>query len=642
MHHFILGTAGHIDHGKSSLVRALTGTDPDRLPEEKARGMTITLGFAHLGLESADGTPLDIGIVDVPGHADFIRQMVFGAAGMDLALLVVAADDGWMPQTEEHLQILDYLGVERGVVAVTKADTSDDPEFAVEVVREELVGTFLADAPVIAVSAVRGTGIEELRGALAAAFSELPPKSDTGTPRLAFDRVFSPKGVGTIVTGTLTGGTLRRGEAVRLLPEDLAATVRGLQHHGQAIDPALPGMRTAVQLGDVGLATKARAGARRGQVLTTPGHAPATRVVEVLITRSPRTHPQLPPPPGPKTRQRVAVQHAGKAVTGTLLMQGADRLPTGGRTTARIRLEEPLPVLEGDRVLLRDAGHHHTLAGALVLDIAPPPGAFSRPARQAFLAARADALEAADPAAFLRARLDRDRVVLLAGTFRTANFATGSHQAAANALEEEGLLARAGDRVLHRPWWEEALAIAEQKVDAHHKKKPEEDGLPLESLRRALAEAASDRTVFTALLGALADHGIVREGTVVRRAAHQPNLAPGLRETADRMLKRLTDDPLSPPTRKELVEDSKTEKVLRFFIRTGEVVDLDERSVIHRDGFERIRQAVLDHLRHHPASRAADLRDACGTSRKLLMPILEILDARGDTIRDGDFRSLPP
>ena len=243
--HAILATAGHIDHGKSALVKALTGNDPDRLPEEKLRGITIDLGFAHLELPGHS-----LGIVDVPGHQDFVKNMVAGVGAVDLALLVVAADDGWMPQTEEHLQILSYLGATRGVVALTKADLVDDTSAREEEIRQQLQNSPLAETSIVPVSAHKGMGLEELKNALAAAAETMPPHTDDGQPRLAVDRVFTLQGIGTVVTGTLTGGTMNKGDTVTAHPPGRDTRIRTLQSHNRAQDTAQPGTRTALNLAD--------------------------------------------------------------------------------------------------------------------------------------------------------------------------------------------------------------------------------------------------------------------------------------------------------------------------------------------------------------------------------------------------------
>ena len=291
--HFIVATAGHVDHGKSALVRALTGTDPDRLPEEKARGITIDLGFAHLALPG-----LNLGLVDVPGHEDFIKNMVAGVGSVDLALFVVAADDGWMPQTEEHLQILAYLGVTRAVVALTKSDLTPEPGLASEEVRAHLRGTPFEHAPIVPTSTLMGQGFDELRAAFAAVLADAPPSRDAGKPRLPIDRVFTLRGVGTIVTGTLTGGTLARGAAVIAQPSGRAAHVRSAQSHGREQTAARPGTRAAFNLPE--LAASGEEAITRGEVLTLPNLGKASKVLDVRLTRFDRA------PAGSRRRRPVA------------------------------------------------------------------------------------------------------------------------------------------------------------------------------------------------------------------------------------------------------------------------------------------------------------------------------------------------
>ena len=285
MRHVILATAGHVDHGKSALVKALTGTDPDRLPEEKARGITIDLGFAHMELSPPDEPlpGLSVGIVDVPGHEDFVKTMVAGVGSIDVALLVVAADDGWMPQTEEHLQILDYLGVTRAVVALTKIDLAGSLESeAVAAVGEQLRRSPFAQAPIVPTSVVTGRGLDELKTALARALAHTPVQPDLGKPRLPVDRVFTLKGIGTVVTGTLTGGRLTRGQAAVLQPGGVACRIRSLQNHKTEIEAGEPGMRTAVNLADVEPRSDAHPeGAGRGDVLTPSGLGASSATADV-------------------------------------------------------------------------------------------------------------------------------------------------------------------------------------------------------------------------------------------------------------------------------------------------------------------------------------------------------------------------
>ncbi len=304
--HFIVATAGHVDHGKSALVKALTGTDPDRLPEEKARGITIDLGFAHLELPaSAPGTPsFLLGIVDVPGHEDFVKNMVAGVGSIDLALFVVAADDGWMPQTEEHLQILTYLGVNRAVIALTKIDLIQDEHRVIAAIRDKLRDTPFADAPIVPTSVVTGRGLDHLKAALAQVLADTPSPRDIGKPRLPVDRVFTLRGIGTVVTGTLTGGTLRRGQSVAIQPSGKVARIRNIQSHNRDVEFGVPGTRTALNLPDLAASDDVR----RGDVVTLAEFGGPSDVLDVALEISPRANRPL------KDGAQVRVHHGSANV----------------------------------------------------------------------------------------------------------------------------------------------------------------------------------------------------------------------------------------------------------------------------------------------------------------------------------------
>src|SRR6266568_9096898 len=288
--HFILATAGHVDHGKSALVKALTGIDPDRLPEEKARQITIELGFTQLILNGPNEQRFHIGIVDVPGHEDFVRNMIAGVGSIDLALFVVAADDGWMPQTEEHLQILTYLGVQRAVIALTKSDLGEAGSIVAQI-RERLRDTGFARAPIIRTSVRTGKGIENLKSSLASEFSTMQPQRDVGKPRLFIDRAFTLRGIGTVVTGTLTGGRLRRGQSVVVQPQNFEARIRSIQSHGSELEFAQPGMRTAINLPDVAIGD-GPGQIKRGDVITVVDLGAASSILVVRLEKSPRLSPK--------------------------------------------------------------------------------------------------------------------------------------------------------------------------------------------------------------------------------------------------------------------------------------------------------------------------------------------------------------
>src|SRR5436853_25601 len=376
---FILATAGHVDHGKSALVKELTGTDPDRLPEEKARGITIDLGFAELNLDGPNGEIFHVGIVDVPGHEDFVRNMIAGVGSIDLGLLVVATDDGWMPQTEEHLQILVYLGVKRIVVALTKSDLGNIDNVTSQI-REKLRETTFANAGIVPTSVRTGEGLEDLKHALASEFAALSPPHDIGQPRLFVDRAFTLHGIGTVVTGTLTGGALWVGDTIFVQPKGISARIRSLQSHGHDVDLVQPGTRTALNLPDLEIGTDVK----RGDVITSRLFEMSS-TLDAVLTRSARLGRAVPM----KSGASANVHHGTTRTLAKIVLAENESLAAGESAFAQLRLAAPLLGFLADRFVVRDASEQHTLAGGVVLNPDSSPTDFRSPEQRALVAARA-------------------------------------------------------------------------------------------------------------------------------------------------------------------------------------------------------------------------------------------------------------
>ena len=339
--HFILATAGHVDHGKSALVKALTGTDPDRLPEEKARQITIDLGFAELNLAGPDEQRFHIGIVDVPGHEDFVRNMIAGVGSIDLALLVVAADDGWMPQTEEHLQILNYLHVQRGVVALTKSDLGGIDAVA-EQIREKLRDTLFARASIVPTSICTGEGIENLKDALATELATAEPQSGICKPRLFVDRAFTLRGIGTVVTGTLSGGSIRRSQDVVVQPRNVSTRVRSVQNHGRDVEIAQPGMRTAINLPDLSIGED---GIQRGDIITVDSLGRSQATIDVLLEKSSRLKRNSSAARPIKNGGSVQVHFGTGRIAAKITLLDQPAVGAGQSAIARLRLDSPIIAL---------------------------------------------------------------------------------------------------------------------------------------------------------------------------------------------------------------------------------------------------------------------------------------------------------
>ena len=624
--HAILATAGHIDHGKSALVKALTGSDPDRLPEEKLRGITIDLGFAHLELPGHS-----LGIVDVPGHQDFVKNMVAGVGAVDLALLVVAADDGWMPQTEEHLQILSYLGATRGVVALTKADLVEDTTARENEIRQQLQNSPLAEVAIVPVSAHNGTGLKELKTALAAAATandSMPPHTDDGQPRLAVDRVFTLQGIGTVVTGTLTGGTMSKGDTVTAHPPGRDTRIRTLQSHNRAQDIAQPGTRTALNLADA-----ARGDLPRGATITLPALAATTRTLDVLLERSTRLGQECAPL---RNDTRVRVHHGSAHWPARLVLVEGKILEPGAAQLAQLRLENPACVWPGDRIVIRNWPESATLAGGRVLDAQGNRQGLRSAAHKLFLQTRANAPESAE--AWITSQLARDGVALRAKLLRPSTFSTGEIDAAVTVLVKAESALLVGDWIADGPRWKQAREIMAKAVDAEHRTHPERSGLAMELLRPLAQKAFPEGDVFAELLDDLCQNGFKRQAKYVVALSHKPALPPHLHAAGERIRQALAG--ADPPARKLLAGTSEDAQALQFLIEAGEVVEVGPELAMGAAQFNRFQMLLKKHLRAHSQATASELRKALGTTRRILIPLLEKLDRDGVTRRQGDVRVL--
>ena len=631
MKNFILATAGHVDHGKSALVKALTGTDPDRLPEEKARGITIDLGFAELNLDAPNGEKLHVGIVDVPGHEDFVRNMIAGVGSIDLALLVVAADDGWMPQTEEHLQILIYLGVKRIVVALTKSDLGKI-DIVTAQIREQLSGTPFADSKIIPTSVLTGDGVENLKQALAAEFAELPAARDIGKPRLFVDRAFTLRGIGTVATGTLTDGKIERGQNIFVQPKNISARVRSLQSHGRDVDLAQPGMRTATNLPDLGIDQ-----IKRGDVVVAPAFEP-TRTLQVLLMRSPRSQRA----PAIKSGTSGHVHHGTTRTIAKIILAEVNSLAPGENAVAQLRLEMPLIAFVGDRLIIRDASEQRTIAGGIVFNIEELKSSQER----ALLASRAVAPD--DVALAVWTEIARTGLIDPLRILERSRFSTAEVTAALQRLAEHGeifLSDNVGAKML--VWLDLRKRIAEL-VDAAHKAHPERRGLELSDLRAEFNSFSPE--VFDALIVDLCREEFIRAGSVIARASHRANLPPELQTAAEKIRAALEVKPFDPVSRKDLSlataspsgsgQDRHHQQALRFLIERGDVIELNSEVVLLREAAEQMRDAIVEHLSNNKSASASQLRQKLGTSRRVMIPFLEYLDRAGVTKRFGDERVL--
>jgi len=624
--HFILATAGHVDHGKSALVKALTGTDPDRLPEEKARGITIDLGFAELNLSGPNGEKLHVGIVDVPGHEDFVRNMIAGVGSIDLALLVVAADDGWMPQTEEHLQILVYLGLQQIVVALTKSDLGNIDSVSVQI-REKLAGTPFANCQIVPTSVRTGQGLEDLKSTIAAELADLPAPRNVGKPRLFVDRAFALRGIGTVVTGTLIGGTLRVGDTIFVQPKSVSARIRSLQTHGRNIDVGEAGTRTAINLPDL----KIGIDVKRGDVITTQQFEPSS-TLDVVLTRSARLQRAMPI----KSGASAYIHHGTTRVVAKIMFADAHSLAAGESAVAQLRLNVPLLAFVGDRVIVRDPSEQHTIAGGLVFNIDSNPNDFRKSQENALLAPRAIAPGDVDLAVWTE--IARTGVIEPSRLLERSHFRAAEIATALRRLCDHGeifLSENVGAKMLV---WCDLRERAARLIDAAHRTHPERRGLELSELRAELSSISP--AVFDALMVDLCQSDFVRTGSIIAQRSHRANLPPDLRAAAEKVRAALAAKLFDPPDRGTLSEDRHAKEALRFLIEQGDIVELNSEIVLLRDAAEQMRSTVVGLISDHGPATASQLRQAIGTSRRVIIPFLEYLDRIGVTQRIGDSRQL--
>ncbi len=629
MRHVVAGTAGHIDHGKSTLVRALTGIDPDRLKEEKERGITIDIGFAHLDL----GEGLTLGIVDVPGHERFVKNMLAGVGGIDLVMLVIAADEGVMPQTREHLAICQLLRVRTGLVVLTKADLAEPEwlELVQEDVRGTLRGTFLEGQPIVPVSAKTGEGLAALREHLARLARAVPSRGTDATFRLPIDRVFTIRGFGTVVTGTVWAGQVGLEERVEVYPRGLEAKVRGLQTHGKAVAAAVAGQRTAVNLQGV-----ERVALERGDVLSLPGLLRPTLVLDA-------TGELLADAPAPlKPRQRVRFHIGTSEVMARVhLLEGTELLP-GGRGYVQLRLEAAVVALPGDRYVIRSYSPMVTIGGGELLDVAP-----GRARRSPALLQHLAVLERGAPEAVVEEHLRR----VGPGGARTTDLRARTPFGPDALRGLLGALTASGRALLvDREWYvhveaaERLREAAVQALGAFHAREPLKSGMSKEELRTRVG--AVEERVFLHLVEGLVGAGAIAvERDKVRLAGHQVRLDTRQQGLLARLEAEFRDAGVTAPSVEEAfarlqMTRPEEQALLQLLLDERRLVRIKEGLYMHAEPLRAAEARVAAFLHERKEITPQDIKDLLGISRKYAIPLLEYLDAQRLTVRVGDKRVL--
>jgi len=636
----VIGTAGHVDHGKSTLVRALSGIDPDRLKEEKQRGMTIDLGFAWMELPAAgDVAPEIVGIVDVPGHLDFIKNMLAGVGGIDVVLLVIAADEGVMPQTREHLAIINLLAVPAGMVVLTKVDLIDDPDWIdlVELeVAELLEGTRLAGAPIVRVSATTGEGLDALREGLATLLDHLPPRRDRARPRLPVDRAFVLSGFGTIVTGTLLDGALAVGDSVEILPSGIPARVRGLQTHKRSVSAGQPGSRLAINLGGIDASQ-----VRRGDVVARPGTLRPSLLIDAHVHLLPDAHAPL------KHNAAVDFFTGASEIPARARVLGAEVIDPGSSGWVQLRLERPAVVVAGDHFILRTPSPSATVGGGVVVN--PQPGRRWR-RRDAAVLARLEALARGAPDELLYDALARAPFATPRQLTERSGLDVSVADEALAQLETQGAFLRlqaGGEQVLLTlDTWNRLAAALAHMLENFHARNPLRAGMPRSEVRSRLQPVVGGETLSPRLLNALLAHageaGMVSgSDALVWKAGFAPILSTAQAAAVARTQAAYAAAPASPPNPGETLALLDGDAALfEMLLEQGEFVRLGGDVLFRPQDVAALQAKVRAHLEAKGSITLAEARDVLGTSRKYVQALLEEMDARRITRREGDLRVL--
>ncbi|MGZ4818650.1 MAG: selenocysteine-specific translation elongation factor [Terriglobales bacterium] len=630
----IVGTAGHIDHGKTALVKALTGIDADRLEEEKRRGITIDIGFAHLDLAAERGDTLRLGFVDVPGHERFVRNMLAGVGGIDLVLLVIAADEGIKPQTREHFDICRLLAISRGIAVLTKSDLVDSESLSVVKleVAEYLGGSFLdpGSTPIIPVSSKTGAGLDELKRTLVQVAGQVQAKDSTSVPRLPIDRVFTMKGFGTVVTGTLLSGTVKKEDELEVFPGRRKVRVRGVQVHGAAAEQAVAGQRTALNL--AGTATEQLA---RGMSLIYPGMFRTTTRADVSLTLLPTAKPL-------RDRSRVHLHaHTSETIAEVALI-GAKALQPGQTGFAQLKFRDPLLLLPRDRYIIRQFSPVVTIGGGTVLDTAPPVKGIAAESKMRFL----ESVSRGTPAQVLAVRVARrgkrglTTAKLVAETGWWPPKRVEEMAAAAGAYSAEAIV-KIGDLLISATALQQARDEAVAAVNAFHSANPLVPGITKGELAEKLGLEA---TVFDAVLESLAREKKLETSAEIVRAAGRGVVMKDEEAESKKVIEQaFASAGLKVPALKDVlagvkVDRTRAQKIMTLLLRDRVLVKLADDLVFHRDALDQLRKLMAGAKARTPKINVATFKDLTGVSRKYAIPLLEYLDRERVTKRVGDER----
>jgi len=630
----ILGTAGHIDHGKTSLVKAITGIDTDRLKEEKERGITIELGFAHLDLPSGQ----QLGVVDVPGHEKFVKNMVAGATGIDIVAMVIAADEGVMPQTREHMEICTLLGVRYGLVALTKVDLVDEEmlELAQEDIREFTRGSFLENAPVIPVSAATGQGLSELVQALDGLSRQVPVRPPSSLFRLPVDRVFTMKGFGTVITGTLVSGKVQVGDSIMVYPAGTISKVRGIQVHNHSVPAAEAGMRTAINF--QGLDKEA---VNRGDVLSSPQALKPSYMIDVQF------HYLASGAKPMKNRTRVRFHTGTSEILGNLILLEDDELKPGGTTVAQLRLDAPVAIVKGDHYVVRSYSPVRTVGGGQILNPIPPKHKRFNPA----IIQGLKGILSSDPETLIGFHLEAsghagacfaDLRLMTSLTDKQLEAALQGMMSARTIIQMD----KEARTFVHKKSFDTLVKEAAEHLKGYHQVFSLKSGMLKEELKSKFPSDTDVKLFNLVLNQMIKDNVIVQEEKTVRLKSHKVSLAADEATLRRQMLKIFKDSGLQPPFFRDIAETLKSEPaqakdVLNLLIEEGLIIRTKDDLFFHAEAIADLKQRLVKFLEQQGEMNPSQFKDMTGgASRKFLIPLLEYFDSKNVTLRVGDVRKL--
>ncbi len=633
MKQIILGTAGHIDHGKTSLVKAVTGIETDRLKEEKLRGITIELGFASLDLPEGR----HVGIVDVPGHEKFVKHMVAGATGIDIVVMVIAADEGIMPQTREHMEICSLLGIRHGFVALTKIDMVEPDwlDLVTEEVRDFTQGTFLEGAPIVPVSSITGEGIADFIKTLDALCRKVPDRSNSGIFRLPVDRVFTMHGFGTVITGTLISGCIRTGDAVMIYPSKITSKVRGIQAHNQTVEEAAAGMRTAINFQGL-----EKAVINRGDVLSTPESLFPSFMVDILLEYLPGNPKVL------KNRTRVRFHSGTSEILGNVILLNADEMQPGQSALAQIRLDAPITVVKDDRFVIRSYSPVRTIGGGQVINPIPPK-------HKRFQPDIIEGLKRLLEADFESVAVCQTEACGIKGvSFNELRIMTNLQekrlqQTLHGLLSKQTLIQVDKDppTFIHRRAYDQLKQDALGHLEAYHKANPLKAGMQKEELKSKLPPFLGPKLYNLLLVQTSKEGAVVAEEDLIRLAAHRISLGEDQAVIRNRILDAYRKSGLQPPYFNDLcvqmnISENRAKEVLMLLVKEGTIVKIKEDLYFDIRAVDDLKERLVNFLIRNGEITTPQFKEMTGVSRKFVIPLIEYFDSKNVTIRIGDIRKL--